>query len=179
MPPFLKTSTPRVWGALLFGKEKTMDEKSAENMQKKLTGKEEKFCREYVIDLNGTQAAIRAGYSPNSARQIASRLLTKDYIRSRVHAIQIEECEKKSINEHSVLSGFQEVYERCMQLKPAKVWDTEKHEYVECGQYTFNPKGANTALTKMGEYLGMFKQNVNANVNGSINSNVKIEDLID
>lgn len=157
--------------------ENTVDE-SAENIQKKLTGKEEKFCREYVIDLNGTQAAIRAGYSPHSARQIASRLLTKDYIRSRVHAIQIEECEKKSINEQSVLLGLQENYERCMQMKPAKVWDSEKHEYVECGQYTYNPKGAVAALTKMGEYLGMFKQNVNADVKGSIDSTVKIEDLI-
>lgn len=155
-----------------------MDEKTAENKEVKLTRKQELFCREYIKDLNGTQAAIRAGYSPESARQQASRMLTKDYIRSRVHAIQIEECKKKSINEESVLLGFQDVYERCMQLKPAKVWDTEKHEYVESGQYAFNPKGATAALTKMGEYLGMFKQNVNTSVNGSINSTVKIEDLI-
>ena len=157
-------------------------EESAENKQKKLTKKQEEFCREYVKDHNGTQAAIRAGYSPESARQQAHRMLTKDYILSRVHAIQIEECEKKSINEQSVLLGLQETYERCMQMKPAKVWDPEKHEYVECGQYTFNPKGAVAALTKMGEYLGMFKQNVNADVNakvnGEIDSNVKIEDLI-
>lgn len=166
------------WGALIFGKETTMDENSVENKEVKLTRKQELFCQEYIKDLNGTQAAIRAGYSPESARQQASRMLTKDYILSRVHAIQIEECEKKSINEQSVLLGLQENYERCMQLKPAKVWDSEKHEYVECGQYTYNPKGAVAALTKMGEYLGMFKQNVNADVKGSIDSTVKIEDLI-
>lgn len=154
-----------------------MSENSAEINVKKLTGKEERFCREYIVDYNGTQAAIRARYSPKSARQIASRLLTKDYIRSRVHAIQIEECEKKSINEQSVLLGLQENYERCMQLKPAKVWDSEKHEYVESGQYVYNPKGAIAALTKMGEYLGMFKQNVNTNVSGSLDVN-KLEDLI-
>lgn len=158
--------------------ENTVDN-SAENTVKKLTKKQEEFCREYVKDHNGTQAAIRAGYSPESARQQAHRMLTKDYIRSRVHAIQIEECEKKSINEQSVLLGLQENYERCMQMKPAKVWDSEKHCYVESGQYTYNAKGAIAALTKMGEYLGMFKQNVNANVNGSLDSNIKIEDLID
>ncbi len=154
-----------------------MSEKSAENNVKKLTGKEEKFCREYIVDYNGTQAAIRAGYSPKSARQIASRLLTKDYILSRIHAIQIEECEKKSINEQSVLLGLQENYERCMQLKPAKVWDSEKHEYVETGQYVYNAKGAIAALTKMGEYLGMFKQNVNNNVSGELSVS-KLEDLL-
>ena len=78
-----------------------MSENSAEI---KLTKKQENLCREYVKDHNGTQAAIRAGYSPDSARQQAHRMLTKDYIRSRVHAIQIEECEKKSINEESVIS---------------------------------------------------------------------------
>lgn len=151
---------------------------SAENKQKKLTGKQEKFCREYVIDLNGTRAAIRAGYSPDSARQIASRLLTKDNILSRVHAIQIEECEKKAINEHSILLGYQENYERCMQLKPATVWDTEKHEYVECGQYAYNAKGALEALKQMALYVGMPTQNLNANISGSMESTVKIEDLI-
>ena len=157
--------------------ENTVDE-SAKNKEKKLTKKQEEFCREYVKDHNGTQAAIRAGYSPESARQQAHRMLTKDYILSRVHAIQIEECEKKSINEESVLLGLQETYERCMQLKPAKVWDTEKHQYVESGQYVFNPKGAIAALTKIGEYLGMFKQNVYANVNGSMDIVKKLEDLV-
>lgn len=152
---------------------------SAENKPKRLTKKQEEFCREYVKDHNGTQAAIRAGYSPESARQQAHRMLTKDYILSRVHAIQIEECEKKSINEESVLLGLQEVYERCMQMKPAKVWDTQTHQYVDSGQYVFNAKGAIAALTKIGEYLAMFKQNVNADVNGSMDIvNKKLEDLV-
>ena len=42
-----------------------------------LTVKERLFTEEYPIDLNGTQAAIRAGYSPRTAGQMASRLLTK------------------------------------------------------------------------------------------------------
>lgn len=40
-----------------------------------LTPKQQRFCDEYLIDLNATQAAIRAGYSPNTAEQTASRLL--------------------------------------------------------------------------------------------------------
>ena len=45
-----------------------------------MTPKEIKFCQEYLIDLNGTQAAIRAGYSKRSAKEIASENLTKPII---------------------------------------------------------------------------------------------------
>ena len=42
----------------------------------KLTEKQKKFVDEYLIDLNATQAAIRAGYSEKTARSIGQRLLT-------------------------------------------------------------------------------------------------------
>ncbi|HSP41826.1 MAG TPA: terminase small subunit, partial [Luteolibacter sp.] len=42
-----------------------------------LSAKQAAFCREYLVDLNGTQAAIRAGYSEKTARSQAGRLLTK------------------------------------------------------------------------------------------------------
>lgn len=52
-----------------------------------LTDKQRKFCEEYLIDLNATQAAIRAGYSPKTAEQTASRLLrnvkVQEYIAKR------------------------------------------------------------------------------------------------
>ena len=50
----------------------------------KLPEKQERFCQEYLVDLNGTQAAIRAGYSPLSANQQASDLLAKPNIRARI-----------------------------------------------------------------------------------------------
>jgi phage terminase small subunit len=49
---------------------------------KKLTAKQEMFCREYLIDLNGTQAAIRAGYSENAANEIAAENLAKPSIKN-------------------------------------------------------------------------------------------------
>ncbi len=154
-----------------------MSENSAEINVKKLTGKEEKFCREYIVDYNGTQAAIRAGYSPKSARQIASRLLTKDYILSRIRAIQIEELEKLSVTPESVIIRFLDIYDRCTQAKPVMEWDYSEHKLVETGEYTFDSKGAINALTKIGDYLAMFTQNVNTNVSGSLDVN-KLEDLI-
>ena len=49
-----------------------------------MTSREKAFIEEYVKDENGTQAAIRAGYSPNGARVRAHKLLTKDNIRAEI-----------------------------------------------------------------------------------------------
>lgn len=53
----------------------------------KLTGKQEKFCNEYLIDFNGTRAAISAGYSEKTARKIAHENLTKPDIQRRIQSI--------------------------------------------------------------------------------------------
>lgn len=47
-----------------------------------LTPKEQRFVEEYAIDLNGTQAAIRAGYSPKTARSIASEALQRPAVKA-------------------------------------------------------------------------------------------------
>ncbi|NVM91091.1 hypothetical protein FHT32_004755 [Variovorax sp. SG517] len=53
---------------------------AAEPAQLGLTDLQQRFVDEYLVDLNGTQAAIRAGYSPDTARQMASENLSKPYI---------------------------------------------------------------------------------------------------
>ena len=54
----------------------------------KMTDKQKRFCDEYLIDLNATQAAIRAGYSEKTARQIGTENLSKpsidEYIKNRM-----------------------------------------------------------------------------------------------
>lgn len=45
-------------------------------MARKLTDKQKKFVEEYLIDLNATQSAIRAGYSPKTANEQGARLLS-------------------------------------------------------------------------------------------------------
>lgn len=49
-----------------------------------LTEKQKRFCDEYLVDLNATQAAIRAGYSKKTARQTATENLSKPYIREYI-----------------------------------------------------------------------------------------------
>jgi len=51
---------------------------------RRLTPKEQRFVQEYAIDLNGTQAAIRAGYSPKTARSIASETLQRPAVKMAV-----------------------------------------------------------------------------------------------
>ena len=65
-------------------------------MDSKLTSKQQRFCDEYLIDLNATQAAIRAGYSKKTARQIAQETLTKPYIKEYIDA-RMAEKEKQLI----------------------------------------------------------------------------------
>lgn len=50
----------------------------------KLTAKQQRFCDEYLIDLNATQAAIRSGYSEKTARAIGAENLTKPYIKEYI-----------------------------------------------------------------------------------------------
>lgn len=53
-----------------------------------LTDKQRRFCEEYVVDWNATRAAIAAGYSKKTARQIATENLSKPYIREYIDEIQ-------------------------------------------------------------------------------------------
>ena len=62
----------------------------------KLTAKQQRFCDEYLVDLNATQAAIRAGYSEKTAKQIANENLTKPYLREYIDE-RLAEKEKKLI----------------------------------------------------------------------------------
>ena len=56
-------------------------------MKTKLTPKQDVFIREYSMGFNATKAAIKAGYSPHTARQQGSRLLTNVYIQQRLESL--------------------------------------------------------------------------------------------
>ncbi len=64
--------------------------------------KQESFCQEYVIDSNGTQAAIRAGYAVNSANVTSSKLLAKANIRARVDELFAEHRKRVEVTVDSL-----------------------------------------------------------------------------
>ena len=76
-----------------------------------LTDKQEMFCREYLIDLNATQAAIRAGYSENTARKIGSENLSKPDIAQRIIDLKSERNERVEVNADYVLRRLVEIDE--------------------------------------------------------------------
>lgn len=75
----------------------------------KLTDKQDMFCREYLKDLNATQAAIRAGYSDKTARNIAGNLLTKVNIQNRITELKSQRIEQAKIDANYVLTRLVEI----------------------------------------------------------------------
>lgn len=65
----------------------------------KLTAKQQRFCDEYLIDLNATQAAIRAGYSPKTAEQLAYQLLQKTSVQNHISELQKKREERTEITQ--------------------------------------------------------------------------------
>lgn len=71
-----------------------------------LTDKQAKFCIEYLIDLNGTQAAIRAGYSENTAASIANENLRKPEIVAELNRLRGEIAAKTGITPERIMEEY-------------------------------------------------------------------------
>jgi phage terminase small subunit len=71
-----------------------------------LNPKRAAFVREYLIDLNATQAAIRAGYSPKTARAQGCRLLTDADIAAAVQGAQADRAERTLVTAEDVVRGL-------------------------------------------------------------------------
>lgn len=140
----------------------------------KLSGKKERFCEEYIIDYNGTKAAIRAGYSEESARTAAWRLLKNDDVAARVRELQEEFNKKRSFDDKNrVLNELWDVYEKAIQKTPVMEWDSEKHAYVPNGEWAFDGKTASKALELIGKLNGMFEEKVKFGAEGENSGEVK------
>lgn len=72
-------------------------------------GKEALFCTEYLVDLNATAAARRAGYSARSAGQIGYRLLTKDHIQTEITLRRNELFDRVDLNASKVINELKKV----------------------------------------------------------------------
>lgn len=118
-----------------------------------LTAKQERFCQEYVIDLNGTQAAIRTGYSEKTANEQSSRLLTNVNIQQRIKELQDNIANKLGITAEWVTQRFKEISDRCMTAEP--VFDKLGNP---TGEYIFDSTGANKSTEMLGKMIGVFEK---------------------
>lgn len=150
----------------------------------KLTEKQKRFIEEYLIDLNATQAAIRAGYSPNSARDIGSENLTKPDIRARIDEALAERSKRTGINADRVLREIARIafvnaadvinFDSATIAEGASEDDTAAIASVKVKTIpTGDGEGVEReirlcdklkALELCGKHLGMFKDNPEANV---------------
>lgn len=84
-----------------------------------LTAKQEAFVREYLVDHNGTQAAIRAGYSERTANEQASRLLANVNVRAAVNHEQNKAAEKIELTVGGVTARLCSIAEKAERLAGA------------------------------------------------------------
>lgn len=142
--------------------------KQTEKTEKKeeLTPKEALFCKEYLVDLNGTQSVIRAGYNqtPHVASVTATRLLAKARIQKTIQEAFAKRAEKTEITAEFVLENIKEIGLRCLQKKPVMVFNYETRELEQAQDeegnnlWQFDSSGANKAFRNLGEHLGLFKK---------------------
>lgn len=144
-----------------------------------LTKKENQFCEQWIIcNGNGTDAALKAGYSQNrnSARAIASKMLAKVNIQARIKELRREGAERAEITIEKVLRNhwlmatvdpkdFWDDQNNC--LKPLDDIPKEVRCLLEGITYTDGPKGTHISVklpSRRGanrdlmEYLGLFNQ---------------------
>lgn len=115
------------------------------------------FVNEYLKDFNGTQAAIRAGYTdnPGAAATQAWELLRKPEIQSAINERLRQRMAVQKVDSDYVLEALIDNHERCAQAVEVK--DMEGNP---TGVYKFDAKGSNKALELVGRHLELFPTNV-------------------
>ncbi len=143
----------------------------------KLTAKQQRFCDEYLTDLNATQAAIRAGYSAKTAKQIGQENLTKPDLREYIDKRMAEKEEALVAKQDEVMKYLTAVMRREMVEYIVVTVTEEKSHYApdENGTYrkrserTEKPeivkipaqlRDANKAAELLGKAYGIFTDNV-------------------
>lgn len=129
----------------------------------KLTKKQELFVKEYLIDLNATQAAIRAGYSQKTAKQMGTENLAKPAIADAIQIAMNQRAKRIDVNADYVLAGITRVIERCEQSEP--VFDKDGNK---TGEYVFNASSALKGYELLGKHLKLFTDKIEVEVSESL-----------
>ena len=146
--------------------------------------KQDVFVEEYLIDLNATQAAIRAGYSVRTAEQQGSRLLSNVKVQTKIAKAMAERSRRTGVNQDRVVLELA----RLGFVNPAEVIDVETGEVlptateddlacIQSVKVKTTTKGKSVieerevrfynkarALEKLGQHLGMWNDKIDVNV---------------
>jgi len=163
-----------------------------------LTAKQKRFVEEYLIDLNATQAAVRAGYSVDSAREIGCENLTKPNIQAAVGKAMAERSKRTGVNQDRVVLELAKIafvnVDDVVDLSDGSIKSDASKDDLACVE-GMKYKRSDTdngsseerevkfaskmkALELLGKHLGMWddKAEVNVNVPIVISGEDKLED---
>lgn len=158
----------------------------------KMTEKQKRFCNEYLIDLNATQAAIRAGYSVNNADKIGSELLGKTRVSEEISIAMAERSKRTGISQDRVVEELAKLAfvnaADVINVNTATVLKDAKPEDLACIQSVKvkkTTKGKNTieereirfydkkdSLVQLGKHLGMFRDKLELEADMELNINI-------
>ncbi len=122
-----------------------------------LNERQKQFCNEFLIDFNGTQAAIRAGYSKNTARSIANENQTKPDIQNYLKELIQKRNERTKITQDEVITDIIEVKNRCMQKAPVLFMGKQVQDENGNNLWKFDSQGANKALDMLAKHTGVYE----------------------
>lgn len=162
--------------------------KAMSRQTKKLNDKQQRFVEEYLVDLNATQAALRAGYSKKTAYSIGSELLKKPEIQKALVTAKAERTKRTEITADRVLRelakiGFSDIRKTISvggNLISPSDWDDDTAGAISSIEVVTRPttgkdEDGNTvvehlhkinswnkiaALEKIGKHLGMFVEKI-------------------
>lgn len=154
---------------------KVIDEES------KLTDKQQRFCEEYVVDFNATQAAARAGYSKKTSQQQGTENLAKPVIKKKIDELKKQFVERVNVKKEDIINelskiAFSNFYANIIKLGKGKGLTIDEESTIAQFSETDTQFGTTKkykgydkikALELLGKHLAMFTDNVN-----STNTNV-------
>lgn len=121
-----------------------------------MTPKQQNFVKEYLVDLNATQAAIRAGYSAKTASRIGPELLGKTCIQDAVQKERDDLANRTEITQESIMADIEAIKRDAMQ----PVYDADGNKAM------LDHKAALKACELQGKRYGMFDDRLK--VSGSV-----------
>ena len=143
----------------------------------KLTAKQKIFCDEYIISLNATQAAIKAGYSKKTARKIAAENLTKPVIQSYI-------SERMKQKESSLIATQDEVLQYLTSVLRGESQTTDTvlvgigdgGQEVQEGEKKPSEKDRLKAAELLGKRYGLYTDKISADVDMSLDISIDYGD---
>ena len=152
-------------------------EKELEELDKtkKLNAKQEKFCQEYILCLNQTLAYQKAYNMENkdTARKLASRLMSNDNVRKRVEELKAEIVETYQLQREQVINMAMNVYNMAQEGKPEMKLNRDG-KFVPTGNKDYDYRAMNDAIKNIASMCGFNSSEVKAQVKAEVEADTKI-----